>query len=98
MFYLDRANVVSTLVVLGLILDAFLQLPTWTRDLSILGSPLTISISQTVLIAALLVGITCTGTDVIVRSHPAEGRRARNTCHSCCSRTAPAASPTNPSS
>jgi hypothetical protein len=70
MFYRDRASVVATLVVLGLILDTFLQLPTWTRDLTVLGSPLTVNISQTVLMAALLVGITCTGTDVIVRSHP----------------------------
>ena len=62
MFYRDRASVVATLVVLGLILDTFLQLPAWTRDLTVLGSPLTLSISQTVLMAALLVGITCTGS------------------------------------
>jgi hypothetical protein len=70
MFYRERASVVATLVVLGLILDVFLQLPIWMRDLTVLGSPLTISISQTVLMSALLVGIVCTGTDVIVRSHP----------------------------
>jgi hypothetical protein len=74
MFYRDRASVVATLVVLGLILDTFLQLSAWTRDLTVLGSPLTLSISQTVLVAALLVGITCTGTDVIVRSHPTARR------------------------
>ncbi len=70
MFYRERASVVATLVVLGLILDVFLQLPSWMRDLTVLGSPLTISISQTVLMSALLVGIVCSGTDVIVRSHP----------------------------
>jgi len=74
MFYRDRASVVATLVVLGLILDTFLQLPTWTRDLTVLGSPLTISVSQTALMAALLVGITCAGTDAIVRSHPTAQR------------------------
>lgn len=74
MFYRERASVVATLVVLGLILDTFLQLPSWTRDLTVLGSPLSVSISQTVLMAALLVGITCSGTDIIVRSHPT-GRR-----------------------
>ena len=74
MFYRDRASVVATLVVMGLILDAFLQLSTWTRELTVLGSPLTIGVSQTVLMAALLVGITCTGTDVIVRSHPTARR------------------------
>ena len=74
MLYRERASVVATLVVLGLILAAFLQFPTWSTDLTVLGSPLTISISQTALMAALLVGITCAGTDSIVRSHPAARR------------------------
>ena len=74
MLYRDRASVVATLVVLGLILAAFLDFPAWTHDLAVLGSPLTINVSQTALMAALLVGITCTGTDAIVRSHPTAKR------------------------
>jgi hypothetical protein len=74
MLYRERASVVATLVVLGLILAAFLQFPTWTYDLAVLGSPLTINISQTALMATLLVGITCAGTDAIVRSHPTAQR------------------------
>jgi hypothetical protein len=74
MLYRERASVVATLVVLGLILAAFLQFPSWNYDLTVLGSPLTISVSQTALMAALLVGITCAGTDVIVRSHPTARR------------------------
>jgi Protein of unknown function (DUF5656) len=74
MLYRERASVVATLIVLGLILATFLQFPTWTYDLKVLGSPLTISITQTALIAALLVGITCAGTDAIVRSHPTAQR------------------------
>jgi hypothetical protein len=74
MLYRDRASVVAALVVLGLILAAFLQLPAWTRSLTVLGSPLTINITQTVLMASLLVGITCAGTDAIVRSHPTARR------------------------
>lgn len=70
MLYRERSSVVATLVVLGLILAAYLRLPTWSYDLTVLGSPLTVSLSQTALIAALLVGITCAGTDAIVRSHP----------------------------
>jgi len=70
MFYRERASVVATLVVLGLILAVFLQIPSWTHDVTVLGSPLTISFSQTALMALMLVGITCAGTDVIVRSHP----------------------------
>jgi hypothetical protein len=80
MLYHDRASVLATLVVLGLILATLLAFPAWTRDLTVLGSPLTINISQTAMIAALLVGITCSGTDTIVRSHPAIRRiRARYT-------------------
>ena len=74
MLYRERASVVATLVVLGLILAAFLQFPTWTHDLTVLGSPLTVSISQTALMAALLAAIACTGTDAIVRSHPTARR------------------------
>jgi len=74
MLYRDRASVVATLVVLGLILHTLLGLPTWTRDVTMLGSPLRISISQTMLMAMLLVGITCAGTDAIVRSHPTARR------------------------
>jgi hypothetical protein len=70
MLYRERASIVATLVVLGLILSVFLQIPSQTFDVTVLGSPLTISISQTALMAALLVGITCAGTDSIVRSHP----------------------------
>jgi len=74
MLYRERASVVATLVILGLILGAFLQLPTWSYDLKVLGSPLTVNITQTALMAALLVGITCAGTDTIVRSHPTAQR------------------------
>ena len=74
MLYRERASVVATLVVLGLILAAFLKFPTRSYDLTVLGSPLTVSLSQTALMAALLVGITCAGTDIIVRSHPTARR------------------------
>ncbi len=74
MFYRERASVVATLVVLGLILAAFLQFPTRTFVLTVLGSELTIPLSQTALMATLLVGITCAGTDAIVRSHPTARR------------------------
>jgi hypothetical protein len=74
MLYRERASVLATLVVLGLILAAFLQFPTWSYDLKVLGSPLTVNVTQTALMAILLVGITCAGTDTIVRSHPTARR------------------------
>jgi hypothetical protein len=74
MLYRERASVLATLVVLGLILAAFLQFPAWSYDLKVLGSPLTVNVTQTALMAILLVGITCAGTDTIVRSHPTARR------------------------
>jgi len=74
MLYRERASALATLVVLGLILAVFLKFPTRTYDLTVLGSPLTVNISQTALMAALLVGIVCAGTDSIVRSHPVARR------------------------
>jgi hypothetical protein len=74
MLYRDRASVVATLVVLGLILNTLLGLPTWTHTVTVLGSPLQIPVTQTLMMAMLLVGITCAGTDAIVRSHPTAQR------------------------
>jgi hypothetical protein len=70
MLYDNRANVLATLVVLGLILAAFLNLPAWSREIMVLGSPLTVRISQTTMISLLLTGIVCAGTDTVVRLHP----------------------------
>jgi hypothetical protein len=70
MLYDHRASVLSTLVVLGLILGTVLELAPWSREVSVLGSPLTIRLTQTEMLAFLLVGITCAGTEAIVRSHP----------------------------
>ncbi len=74
MLYRERASVVATLVVMGLMLATLLHFPAWSTDLTVLGSPLTINLTQTVLMAALLVGITCAGTEAIVRSHPTAQR------------------------
>jgi hypothetical protein len=74
MLYRERASAVATLVVLGLVLAVFLEFPTRTYVLTVLGSPLTVPVSQTALMAALLVGIVCAGTDSIVRSHPVARR------------------------
>jgi hypothetical protein len=70
MLYHDRASVLATLVVLGLILAGFLHIPTWTHALTVLGSPLTVRVSQQALMAVLLVAMTFAGTEAIVRSHP----------------------------
>ena len=70
MLYHDRASVLATLVVLGLMLAGFLHIPTWTHALDVLGSPLTIRVTQQALMAVLLVAMTFAGTEAIIRSHP----------------------------
>jgi hypothetical protein len=70
MAYRDRASVVASIVMFGLVLTAVVELPTWSIQRQILGSPLTLAVSQTWLVAAVLVALVCAGTDSIVRSHP----------------------------
>lgn len=70
MLYDGRANVVATLVVLGLLLSTVLHLPPWSHEIMVLGSPLTVRVTETGMMAVLLLGIVCAGTDTIVRAHP----------------------------
>ncbi len=80
MLYHDRASILATLVVLGLILAGSLHIPTWTHSLTVLGSPLAIRVSQQALMALLLVAMTFAGTEAIVRSHPVvERERSKHT-------------------
>jgi hypothetical protein len=70
MGYRDRAAVVASLVMIGLLLTAVVDLPTWSIQRQILGSPLTLTVSQTWLVGIVLMALVCAGTDSIVRSHP----------------------------
>jgi hypothetical protein len=70
MAYRDRAAVVASIVMLGLVLTTVVDLPTWSVQRQILGSPLTLTFSQTWLVGAVLMALVCAGTDSIVRSHP----------------------------
>ncbi len=70
MGYRDRAAVVASLVMLGLLLTAVVDLPTWSTQRQILGSPVGLTVSQTELVGIVLVALVCAGTDSIVRSHP----------------------------
>lgn len=89
MLYEERANVLATLVVLGLVLSTVLAFPAWSREVTVLGSALTIRVSQTAMMAALLVGITCTGMETIVRTHPAVRRLETRSIYSFVTWTVP---------
>ncbi len=64
----EKAGVFVSLIVLGLAFLPELELP--TRTFHLLGSLASIRLSATGLMAALLAGLACTGTESLVRSHP----------------------------
>jgi hypothetical protein len=66
----ERASVFVSLVVLGLAFMPEIELPTRTFSFHVFGSPASIQLSATELMAALLASLACTGTDSLVRSHP----------------------------
>lgn len=67
----NRMSLVISLILLGLILLSTIQDPGWPIELNVLGSPLTLSISRMSLIVAIVVAITCVGTETLLRAHPA---------------------------
>lgn len=66
----ERLSLTVSLVLLGLTFFLVIELPTRTFAFSILGSPLSIRLSETWLMAALLVGLACFGSDAAIRAHP----------------------------
>ncbi|HID64589.1 MAG TPA: hypothetical protein EYP49_17870 [Anaerolineae bacterium] len=66
----ERAGVFVSLIVLGLAFLPEMELPTRTFSFRVLGSLVSIRLSTTGLMAALLASLACTGTDSLIRSHP----------------------------
>jgi len=57
-------------LLLGSVLFRFIELPEQTWKLQPLGSPLEIHVTGTWLLAALMIGLVCTGTNLILHDHP----------------------------
>jgi len=66
----DRLSVLMAMLLLGSVLFRFIELPTQVWKLQPLGSPLEIHVTGTWLLAALMVGLVCTGTNLILHDHP----------------------------
>lgn len=66
----QHLSVLVGIVLLSIVLTQFIELPTRPVGISVLGSPLGFELSSDWLMAALLAGLACTGTDAIVRTHP----------------------------
>ncbi len=66
----DHISVLTSLILIGIVLFLVVRVPTWTLASMPLGSPLTLLVSGDWLVTLLLVGLACTGTDSVIRSHP----------------------------
>lgn len=66
----QHVSVLIGIVLLSIVLTQFIELPTRSFGISVFGSPLGLELSSRWLMAALLAGLACTGTDAIVRTHP----------------------------
>jgi Protein of unknown function (DUF5656) len=72
----ERTSLLVSLTLLGLVALFLIELPSRAIELTLFGSPLTLTVSQTWLMALLLGGLAATGTSAIVHTHPALTRRA----------------------
>lgn len=68
--YRDRVSVVTWMVVLGLGLSLLVQLPTAEISFWALGSPITISITGTLIAAFFLAVVAAAGAESVVSVHP----------------------------
>lgn len=66
----DRLSVVLAVLILSSVLFRFIELPEYVYRLQVLGSPLEIRATSTLLLVALMVGLACTGTSLVLHDHP----------------------------
>jgi hypothetical protein len=66
----NRLSVLMAVLLLGSAIFRFIELPEQVWKLEPLGSPLEIHVTGTWLLAALMVGLVCTGTNLILHDHP----------------------------
>jgi hypothetical protein len=72
----ERISAIVSLTLLGLFTYFLIELPSRTIELTLLGSPLTLVVSQGWLMALLLGGLAATGTRAVIYAHPGLPRRA----------------------
>jgi hypothetical protein len=66
----NRLSVLVAMLLLGSVLFRFIELPEQVWKLRPLGSPLEIRVTGTWLLTTLMVGLVCTGTNLILHGHP----------------------------
>jgi hypothetical protein len=66
----NRLSVLVAVLLLGSLLFRFIELPEHTWKLEPLGSPLEIHVTGTWLLTTLMIGLVCTGTNLVLHDHP----------------------------
>jgi hypothetical protein len=68
--YRDRASVLVWVVLMGLAAQRLLTLPTTAFTASVLGSPITLTVTTNTILGMVLAGLVATGAEAVVRTHP----------------------------
>jgi hypothetical protein len=68
--YRDRASVLVWVALMGLIAQRVLALPSRELSATVLGSPITLTISTNTVLGVLLAALVASGTEAVVRAHP----------------------------
>jgi hypothetical protein len=71
----DRTSVIVGVILVGIVLLQVLEIPSRTFQFEPFGTPLTVRVTGTWIVSALLVGLSCAGTETVMRTHPAVRRR-----------------------
>jgi len=70
----NRLSVLMAMLLLSSVIFHLIKLPGQTWRMNLLGSPLEIHVTGTWLLGALMVGLVCTGTNLILHGHPHLGK------------------------
>ncbi len=71
----DRTSVIVGVILVGIVLLQVLEIPARAFQFEPFGTPLTVRVTGTWIVSALLVGLSCAGTETVMRTHPAVRRR-----------------------
>lgn len=66
----DRVSVTVGVILVGIVLLLVLQVPSQELVFTALGTPLAFRITGTQIVSLLLVGLSCAGTEAVMRTHP----------------------------
>lgn len=72
----DRVSVIVGVILVGIILLLVLEIPSRTFEFKPFGTPLTLLITGNWLVSAMLLGLSCAGTEAVLRTHPQVRRQA----------------------